>query len=100
MVFAGGTFGEQTAAEFSALIVQNARWELLYQLRLLRIAASSPIEGAPPALTDADADYFDDARGFLQDIVRDARKRQGGRIARGLMGIAGRKSGGEGGGGE
>ena len=61
MVFAGGTFGEQTAAEFSALIVQNARWELLYQLRLLRIAASSPIEGAPPALTDADADYFDES---------------------------------------
>lgn len=100
MVFAGGTFGEQTAAEFAALIVQNARWELFYHLNLLRIAASSPVEGAPPALTDADTDYFDDARGILQDIVRDARKRPGGRIARGLMGITGRKGNGEGGGGE
>ena len=80
--------------------MQNARWELIYHLNLLRIAASSPVEGAPPALTNADADYFDDARGFLQDIVRDAHKRQGGRIARGLMGITGRKGSGEGGGGE
>lgn len=80
--FADGTFGEQTAVEFTRRIVRNSRTEITHQLNLLNIAAGSDIAGASPVLTDADADYLDRSGKFLHEILRDARKRQGGRFAR------------------
>ncbi len=79
-MFAEGLFGPQTAADFAAAIVRNSSTEIAYQLRLLYIAARCSIEGAPPVMSEADLEYLDENRGFLQAILRDARKRQGKRL--------------------
>jgi hypothetical protein len=75
--FADGTFGEQTAADFARCLVRRARTEIAYQVRLVGIAAGG--EGTPlSVLTDADADSLDRAEKDLNDVLKRARKRQGG----------------------
>jgi hypothetical protein len=80
--FADGTFGEQTAVEFARRAARSARTEIAHQLNLLYIVTAVDIADALPALTDADADQLDRSGKFLHEILRDARKRQGGRFGR------------------
>ena len=91
MMAASGTFGGQIAADFSVLVVRNSRNELAYHLRLLNMAARTGIDGAPPALTHADIDFLDRACGFIEEILRDARKREGGFLGRNVQRFASRK---------
>jgi hypothetical protein len=76
--FADGSFGEQASMEFARCIARSSHAEIGHQLMLLDIAVDARIAGAPPVLTDTEADQLEMSERFLRDILRDARKRQGG----------------------
>ena len=84
MVFANGALGPEVAAGLAACLVWNAKVEIAHHLYLLNIAAKGNVDGAPPALSDADVDYLGWLDSFLQDILHATRKRQGKR----LMGLS------------
>lgn len=94
-MFANGMFGELIAAQFAASTVKSASEQLAYNVELLWIAATKGAPGAvSPALSEAETDYLDRIRGSIEELVRAARKRQGGR-GWGLTNITGRTGGGE-----
>ncbi|HEX6526320.1 MAG TPA: hypothetical protein VF070_40845, partial [Streptosporangiaceae bacterium] len=88
--FADGTFGEQTAAEFTACTMRSVREQLRHNVNLLWIAATRG-GSTPPALNDADADHLERIGGAIEEMVREARKRPGGLITRSLHSITGRR---------
>jgi hypothetical protein len=80
--FADGSFGEQTAVDFAGRIVRSSQTEVTYRLHVLNIVAGSDTPAVSSALTDADADGLERSGKFLSEILKGARKRQGGLFSR------------------
>ena len=70
-VFANGALGPEVAAGLPPCLVWNAKAEIAHHLNLLNIAAKGNVEGAPPAMSDADVEYLGSLHGVLQDILND-----------------------------
>ncbi len=86
--FTNGALGPEVAAGLPHCLVRNAKAEICHHINLLAIAARGNVEGAPPALRDADVEYLGSLHDALQDILN-ARKRQGKRIIG--LNLSGRK---------
>ena len=89
--FTEGSFGPRVATEFPAAGAGRFGDQLALQVRLLRvILAAAPAE-APPAISAEAAERLDQNRQTLEDVVKEARKRQsrgGGLVGRLLGGKA------------
>ena len=96
-MFANGTFGEPIASEFATCTIKNACNRLAGDVDLIWTVGARGADGTLPALDEAEAGYLDRVRGDIEEMVREARKRQGGRLARGLHSITGRRDAKDGG---
>ena len=88
--FTEGSFGPRVATEFPGAGARRFGDQLALQVRLLgAVLTASPAE-APPAISADVAERLDQSRQTLEDIVKEARKRQ----SRGV-GLVGRLLGGK-----
>jgi hypothetical protein len=86
--FTNGALGPEVMAGLPPCMVRNAQAEIGHHLNLIAIATKINVEGAPPALSDADVEYLGSLYDLLQDILN-ARKRQGKRLIG--LNLSGRK---------